>query len=160
MKTIVSNRLDEIDIIRCLVIICLVLYHSFAPFCNSWSWPLSESKEIPLYFWYGKFAYSGMLETFVFILGVVYAFSTSNKSVSLCTLIKKKFHRLYIPAIVWGTIWLALFSTLNNDLVTLFRVISGSGHLWFLSMLFWCFIFELFIGKYITKRYLLQDRFL
>lgn len=155
MNNPIKNRLVEVDYLRCFLVITLVLYHAYAPFCGAWSFPLLTEQPLPMNFWLAKFLYGGMLETFVLISGYIYAFSTRNHEISLRRLIRKKFFRLYMPAIIWGSLWLFLFSTCRLDIHTLLRVLSGSGHLWFLPMLFWCFIFEFFLGKYITKKYLL-----
>lgn len=64
------ERLKEIDIIRTFVIILLVLYHALAPYCGGWDMP-SYAQPNEGFYWGGKLAYSGMLETFVLISGYV-----------------------------------------------------------------------------------------
>lgn len=137
-------RLNEIDIIRCLVIVALIAYHSFAPFTGSWeSLPDLDNG---WYRWLGKFAYSGMLETFVCISGYVFAFQFSRKPQPLRQLIPNKIKRLYIPCLIWGVITiLAITPDLVAELAqpsTYLRIAGGTNHLWFLPMLFWCFMLE------------------
>lgn len=142
-----SNRLQEIDIIRSLVIVILVAYHSFAPFTGGWGSPVNVSSDNAAYFWLGKFLYSGMLETFVFISGYVFALGAQKRNYTILSIIKGKIRRLYLPCVVFGIIFVILFGSWQN-LLTLHSWISifnGIAHLWFLPMLFWCFILEIFI---------------
>lgn len=141
MKT---NRLREIDIIRTFVIIVLVAFHAFAPYSNGWVMPISPGKEYTVYHWISKFLYSGMLETFVFISGYVYALGNTLKNPSTMDLVHSKLKRLYMPCIFWGVIFFLIFydSSKLFTLNTLYLVGNGIAHLWFLPMLFWCFILE------------------
>jgi len=47
-----------------------------------------------------------------------------------------------LPAIVWGTVYWWLFSAESLSDGGAWHIINGIGHLWFLPMLFWCFILE------------------
>lgn len=140
-------RAREIDIIRAFVIIALVAYHSFAPYAGGWQ-PITDgasSLDI-LYKWIGHFTYAGMLETFTAISGFVFGLVECKKSTTLKVLASKKLRRLYVPALIWGLLYYLLFS---YDSVGdgLWRIINGIGHLWYLPMLFWCFILEKYIFR-------------
>lgn len=137
------ERLKEIDIIRTFVIILLVLYHALAPYCGGWDMP-SYAQPNEGFYWGGKLAYSGMLETFVLISGYVFAFSLQKKVISFQLLLAGKLKRLFVPCMCWGIIMTLIFfgpSKLLN-LEHFWKIIGGYGHLWFLPMLFWCFLME------------------
>lgn len=154
------KNLDEVSFIRPILIIILVLYHAFAPWCGAWKAPESlEPNEV--YWWVGKTAYSFMLPMFVFISGYVWAYQREIllKKETLKSLVTKKFKRLYIPSLIFGVAYLLIFDFEKligggNQLgASLLRVISGYAHMWFLPMLFWIFIFTYLILQ-IKKRYI------
>ena len=103
----IRKNLDEVSFIRPILIILLVLYHAFAPWCGAWKAPESL---IPneAYWWVGKTAYSFMLPMFVFISGYVWAYQREilQKKDTLKTLIIKKFKRLYVPSLVFSGVYL------------------------------------------------------
>lgn len=138
------QRLIEIDIIRSCVIVALIGCHAFAPFAGTWESPLLITSESTLYYWLAKFFYSGMLETFVFISGYVYALGDIKHNYTIRILIKNKIRRLYVPCLFWGCICIIVYHSFNDLFSSkmLLSVINGLGHLWFLPMLFWCFIIE------------------
>lgn len=141
------KNLDEVSFIRPILIVLLVLYHAFAPWCGSWK-PFDGFQDNEVYWWIGKLAYSFMLPTFVFISGYVWAYQREglNKKDKITTLANKKFRRLYIPSLVFSLLYLPLLSDfpfgggVNLLTTSVLKVIQGSGHMWFLPMLFWCFI--------------------
>lgn len=137
-------RAKEIDIIRTIVILFLVLFHAFSPFTGGWAaiWPEHYWWE-DIYKWIGKFCYAGMLETFVAISGYVFFLAESRRITSqpLGRLVKSKLRRLIVPALVWGVAYWLLF--VGGSVGTgVWRIANGIGHLWFLPMLFWCFLLE------------------
>lgn len=139
-------RLPEIDYIRATIIMVLVGYHCLAPYCGAWELP-SEYNSTAL-FWLGKFLYNGMLETFVFISGYLFAASCERKGIPrFWTLLRNKTKRLYIPCLCWGVIMTVLFHNDNNLTETILSIANGRNHLWFLPMLLWCFIWEYIILK-------------
>lgn len=143
-------HLKEIDIIRCWVILLVIAVHTLAPFTDAWSLP-SYWEPNKVLWWVGKLFYSGMLETFVFISG--YVFATKRMPVILgdkLSFLLKKTKRLYFPCIVFGFLMTVIFS--KGDLQThIVFIFNGSYHLWFLPMLLWCFILEIFVVSHITK---------
>ncbi len=147
--------LPEIDIMRCLVVIMLVLYHAFAPYAFGWDALPNHDSDNVFYYWIGKVAYSGMLEAFVMIAGYIFAFGLRKKQ-DHRTIIIKKIKRLYVPAIKWGLVIILIFNYNHGRLCnTIIMLLNGIGHLWFLPMLFWCFVFELYLGQKISNKYLL-----
>lgn len=145
MSKIVSTSkpmLNDVVILRVFFIIVLVLYHSFAPYCGSWGMTdgVRPSAE---YYWVGKISYSFGLALFVFISGYLLGYNTNRKPDQLTAnkCIFKKAKRLLIPSVVFSSVYFLLFFDHNvSALRGLYTIVNGCGHLWFLPMLFWCFV--------------------
>ena len=89
-----NRNLDEVSFIRPVLIVLLVLYHAFAPWCGAWE-PFDGFEENNVYWWLAKVAYSFMLPTFVFVSGYVWAYQrvSLNKRENLKILFIKKIKR-------------------------------------------------------------------
>ena len=155
MITNYSKRLAEIDLIRCLVIIFVVLYHCLAPYCGGWTMPRGLSDNA-FYWWIGKAVYCGMLESFVCISGYVYAFTSAKRQMNLAGVVKNKSRRLLVPCIFWGIVFILIFSSGTNwrNYAVYYSLFNGVAHLWFLPMIFWCFILEYIFNKFIKRPYI------
>lgn len=90
-----------------------------------------------------------MLELFVFLSGYVYGYQqiVKGKTFSFASVVKTKFKHLIIPSIIFSVIYFVCFNLSEfNWLKTPYAILNGCGHMWFLPMLFWCFIL---IGPFI-----------
>lgn len=140
-----KNVLQEICFLRLVLIVLLVLYHSFAPFNTSWD-PLPGQDSIaPVYKWVAMGAYAFMLETFTFISGYVFGYQVRRKgpeTLGFKSVVLKKLKRLIIPSIIFSIIYLLIFdpSLFYFPIEAGYSVINGAGHMWYLPMLFWCFL--------------------
>lgn len=138
-----SNQLlYEVVLIRPLLIVMLIMYHSFIIYQGGWSAP---DGFIPCkaYWWISKLNYSFMLEGFVFISGYVFAYQRNKnpyKYEHLTNVVKDKGIRLILPSIVFSAIYFVLFYDYQSIANTAYTLIDGAGHMWYLPMLFWCFI--------------------
>lgn len=154
------NNLDEVSFIRPILIVLLVLYHAFAPWCGAWS-AFEGYEPNTTYWWIAKTAYSFMLPMFVFVSGYVWAFQreTLNKRDTFRQLLAKKFKRLYIPSLIFSIAYIAIFKGLSfmREADSLWGIIidvlSGYAHMWFLPMLIWTFILMWCILR-INKRWI------
>lgn len=63
-------QLEEINVMRPIVIFLLVLVHTFTIYDGGWSLP-EGIESVRAYFWIQKFSFAFMLETFVFISGYI-----------------------------------------------------------------------------------------
>lgn len=135
----------EVAFVRPILIVLLVAYHSFAIYCGAWQWPDMQGSGNNAYFWIAKFSYSFMLETFVFISGYVFAFQliSLNKRWSFKELLIKKIKRLILPSLFFSTVYQLFF----YQQITIRKIIDGTAHMWFLPMLFWCFVLSFFLVK-------------
>ncbi len=141
------NNLDEVSFIRPILVVLLILYHSMCIHLEIGSWTLPYGVDkLPIYAIIGKLSYSFMLETFVFISGYVWAYQDEIKGhrASFAHLLKKKFMRLLLPAFIFGFLYIIL---IEKEPITLYHILEGPGHLWFLPMLFCCFIIGWLIFK-------------
>lgn len=140
--------LNEVIIIRLVLICCLVLYHSFAPYGNAWR-SLSDQFILP-YFWISKISYSFFLGSFVFVSGFLYAHGDLIKGEQpLVSVLKKKGKRLIVTSVIFSIIYLLIFGLKAGESIShaIYSIVEGRGHMWFLPMLFW-----LFIAMELTKR--------
>lgn len=138
-----ANLLSDVVIIRNILIVLLVFYHAFAFFSGAWE-PLEGFPEIKAYWWLDKLSYAFMLELFVFISGYVFGYQVrvkGEKKLRVKDLFWGKFKRLIIPSIVFSVLYIMLFGDITQPVLkTIIELLSGAGHMWFLPMLFWCFV--------------------
>lgn len=138
-----KKLLTNVVIIRPGLIFLLVFYHAFAIYGGAWQ-PITGYPQIEAYWWIDKLAYAFMLETFVFISGYVFGYQVRIKgAVKLApkNLLGKKFKRLIIPSMVFSLLYILLLGDIHQPLSqTLYDIVDGTAHMWFLPMLFWCFV--------------------
>lgn len=136
-----GNLLSEVVIIRPILILSIVIGHSFAIYSGSWSIP-EYIDSIDWYKYINPLFINFQLPAFVFISG--YLFEAKRHKVFEEGFVLKKFRRLMIPALIFSIIYYFLFKFDKNNEISLvqslIRILSGEGHLWFLPMLFWCFV--------------------
>lgn len=149
-----KKYLTNVAMIRVILIVLLVFYHAFLVYSGGWK----SSGEFPVikpYWWLDRFSYAFLLETFVFVSGYVLGFQVRTKGeekLELKGLLWSKFKRLIIPSMVFSFLYILLFLNITQPiLATLRGIIKGTGHMWFLPMLFWCFVFIGIIEKFRMK---------
>lgn len=149
-----KKLLYEVSIIRPLIIFLLVLLHSFAIFDGQWERPKGVD-EIPIYFWFAKLISGFRIETIALVAGYIYSYQSNDlgRKYELWPFVIKKFKRLVIPALFFGIIYFLMFRNISHFTLfsALLAIVSGIGHLWFLPMLFWCFIFIWMVDRYRAK---------
>lgn len=137
-----NSRLYEVSIMRVVLILLIVLGHVFAVYGTSQSWPLPNGWDANrVYSWVNPIVISFALQTFVFISGYLFAYQHSNRRITFISTLKSKLQRLYLPTIFWGILYSYLILGTNPFTINGFTdIVAGVGHLWFLPMLFWCFL--------------------
>ena len=159
MKDIVEKRLrlNEVDAIRSILVILLVLYHSFCMYDNKWEL-CDNAFDINMYKWISRFAYAFLLQGYFFMSGYIWAFQKEilKKNESFIQLVKAKSIRLLLPSLSFGVVYYLLFykgapiSSESDTILcfdSLMYVLNGPGHLWFLPALFWCFVLTFLLNK-------------
>ena len=147
-------RLHEIDRLRPIVIVLLIIMHAFTMYSGHNSgWPLPEGiSAVKGYWWIQQLTYSCILELFTFISGYVYAFALYglHKNYRFLDILKNKALRLLVPCIVFGVFYSLL---LNEDnvfgLEYIYKLLNGFGHLWYLTMLFEVFVFIFLLEHFV-----------
>lgn len=147
--------LADAAIIRPILIVLLVLYHAFAIFTGGWK-PLDSFPDLKVYWWLGRGSEAFMLESFVFVSGYVFGFQSINRgALNAKPLLWSKFKRLIIPCLLFGFLYIILFEDITQPwTITVYELLNGVGHLWFLPMLFWCFVLIWIIESFHFKPYL------
>lgn len=134
--------LYEFVVLRLVLIFTLVLYHSMAPYTDAWN-AYSGMEDNEVYFWIGRFSYYFMLPAFVFMSGFLFSYTVERKKLKLTfkNTVVTKFNRLIIPSLIFSMVYYLMFFDINVSPYAIgLKIVSGSGHLWFLPMLFWCFV--------------------
>lgn len=148
-----QKLLDEVTFIRLFLILLLIVFHAFIVYAGGWTEP-AGFQTIPAYWWLDKLSYSFMLETFVFISGYLYAYQRIGlkKLGGGRTLLFSKLKRLILPSIIFSACYFLMFYRYESIANTLYTLLNGAGHLWFLPMLFWCFLItHLFLKVHIPE---------
>lgn len=151
-KTIVLN---DVVILRPIAIVLLVVYHAFIIYRGGWKAP-EGFMEIKAYWWIATASYSFMLELFVMMSGYVFGFQflELKRKFTLKLLTLNKLKRLILPSVIFSIIYYILLKWNEpfRPIGFIYNVLTGIGHMWFLPMLFWCFI-----GAYILLFVELKD---
>lgn len=135
-------RLDEVTLMRTILALLIVFMHSFTCYNGSWKEPAGYV-DIPLYKWLARISFAYTLEAFVFISGYLFAFQriTLKRTGGGISLIANKLKRLILPSIIFSIIYFLLFYEYKGLGNAVYSIINGCGHMWYLPMLFWCFVF-------------------
>ena len=140
-----KQRLDEIGIMRAILILAIVIGHAFAIYGVNPGWKRPEGiQDIPEYAWVNPVFISFTLQAFVFVSGYVLALYWGGYRKGF---IFKKFKRLILPTLIFGLAYWAIiedFRNIDSPFDVVVHLINGPGHLWFLPMLFDCFV--IFVG--------------
>lgn len=133
-------RLDEVTLMRCVLALLIVFMHSFTCYNGSWSEPEGYI-DVPLYKWVTRISFAFALESFVFVSGYLFAFQLITlKRESGVHMLTNKIKRLILPSILFSILYFILFYQYEGVLDMVYRIINGCGHMWYLPMIFWCFV--------------------
>ena len=147
-----KKLLYEVSIIRPIVILLLVIMHSFCIYTFAWDLP-AGIEYVPLYRILVKFITGFRIDMIALVSGYVFAY----QSLTLCrkyefrSFAYKKFLRLIIPGLIFSLLYYFCFQFNKSTFGSLewfLNLSSGFGHLWFLPMLFWCFLTIWCIDRY------------
>lgn len=133
-----KKRLDVISILRVFCILVVVFFHCYGMMYADAHFPETVSVYEQLYFIPNQCIFIKVaMPLFVFISGYLFKYLLQiGKYPTWGNLFKKKGVRILLPYFVFGLFFMA--TTSNWHPLRLFN--GGYWHLWFLPMLFWCFI--------------------
>ena len=159
-----KKLLYEVSIIRPTIIFLLVVLHAFAH-TTRWVHPggviySNDYQPIVVYQWFCRLISGFRIETIALIAGYVFAYQSLDlkRSYKFGPFVVKKFKRLIIPMLFFGAIYYFCFYVPLTGFSTrdfLSQLFSGCGHLWFLPMLFWCFLAIWFIDRFRLSSWLM-----
>ena len=143
-----NGILQDVILIRFSVVILLLFCHSFTIYGNGWKCPTGIETFLP-YKLISQITYAAMLETFVFISGYVFQMQVEKGKIkgSAAKWIAKKAKRLLVPSMIFSTLWIIIFKPFESIVIIDFIKNLSYAHLWFLPMLFWCFVCGYVIQK-------------
>lgn len=133
-----NGRLDDVVIIRSLAIIWVVAFHAYYMMLVPAHFPASQAMYHDMYYTFNCIILQFHLPLFIMISGYLFSHLENDrgKYATFRELIKNKFRRLIIPFYVFVTV----FMLTTNDFSWEPYYSWGYQHLWFVTMLFWCFI--------------------
>ena len=139
-----KRLLTDVVIIRPLIIGLLVVYHAFIIYNGGWREPIGFVP-VKAYGWIADFLHSFRMQVIIFIAGYVYSYQVLSlkRDESLGKIVTKKFKRLILPSLFFSLIYFFMFYDYSGYTIWsgAVKILSGAGHMWFLPMLFWCFVF-------------------
>ena len=133
----------DVVAIRLSLIFLLVVYHALCIFTGGWDSPYTPAINISIYDWLGMLMHSFRLETMVFISGLLLGYYALKKpnALSFNSCVVKKAKRILLPCLLFGIIYYVMFYDLQASWYNIiWKLLNGCGHLWFLPMIFWCFV--------------------
>lgn len=144
-----KGKLYDVVIIRSFAIIIVVAFHAYGMMYAEAHFPTLKNIYSQLYFVWNQCIFINVaMPMFVFVSGYLFAFLwRKGKYQDFWNLVKNKAKRILLPYFVFGLIMMA--TTNNFHPFTL--LYGGYWHLWFLPMLFWCFIVAFFLNKYFVS---------
>lgn len=134
-----KERLQDVVLIRTLAIIVVVAFHAYYMMMTEGHFPESAQLYRDMYQNFLCMALQFKMPLFIFISGYLFSHleNHSGKYSSFKGLCLNKFKRLIIPFFVFSTIF--MLSIKNFSWTPYYS--WAYDHLWFIPMLFWCFIF-------------------
>lgn len=153
--------LTDVAAIRLSFIFLLVVYHALCIYTGGWESPFKDTIDIPVYNWLGTLIHLSQMEAMVFISGLLLGYKAFIKpeTLSFHSCVLKKAKRILLPCLFFGVIYYIMFYDLSAPwYMIILKLFNGCGHLWFLPMLFWCFLLIYIISippmsKYGNKKY-------
>lgn len=136
-----SKEIDALNAIRWLSTIAIVICHILQGYDNAWAYVFNIGVQI-----------------FFFLSGFLYGYKDIKSPKEFY---RKRFVKLYIPYAIWVLAALSILILAAGksykpaeifNLVILRSTVSGLGHLWFMKILFICYLI-LPVFNYIIKRY-------
>lgn len=134
-----THKLQDISILRSASIIIVVAFHIYGMMYDGSHFSEATRSAYRLEYWlFNQCIFINIaMPMFTFISGYLfYYLLEKNKYTSWKQLLTKKTSRILIPYFVFGLIMMAT----TNNFHPIKLLTGGYWHLWFLPMLFWCFI--------------------
>lgn len=150
-----KKYLEDVVLLRLSLIFLLIWNHAFAPYSGHWR-SIDGINDIPTYYWFGQVIYYMRIQALIFISGYLLGYTSKRKSNALefksCVI--KKIKRLLLPSIIFSILYFLFFYDYTGSIITTaYSILNGCGHMWFLPMLFWCFV-----GVWLAEKFHIQPK--
>ena len=148
-----KGKLYDVVLIRSLAIILVVAFHAYGMMYAPSHFPNVKTIYHDLYYNVNDLALKFRMPLFIFISGYLFSYleKVKGKYPTFRALFDNKFKRLIIPYFVFAIVYM-----LTTDSFSLEKLFAGeTAHLWFITMLFWCFIFTRLLSYVPYKDHLL-----
>ena len=144
-----KNFLSDIVFLRAISIVFVVAFHAYGMMYAAAHFPALKDTYYQMYFTLNQCVFINIaMPMFIFVSGYLFAFlRQKGKYQNFVDLAKNKAKRILLPYFVFGLIMMA--TTNNFHPLALFY--GNYWHLWFLPMLFWCFIVTYLIHPFIMN---------
>lgn len=151
-----QSELKNCNLIRAVLMLLVVLYHSIALFAGGWS-PYTPSQESPVLGYIAEWLNSFHIYGFTLISGYVFYYIKCEKGgyQKYLPFLGNKAKRLLVPYAVIATVWVApvyVYYYGAQHLVTNFVFGFSPNQLWFLLMLFWVFAIYWLLSNLANKK--------
>ncbi len=139
-----TNKLQEISVLRAFSIVCVVFFHTYGMMYAD-HFPSLKKMYSSLYYTTNQCILINIaMPMFVVVSGYLFSHLIKrDKYSTFKDLVLNKCKRILLPYFMFGIILMA--ATNNFHPLELLR--GNYWHLWFLPMLFWCFIITWLINK-------------
>lgn len=147
------KTLEEISILRPIIVFGIIVMHSFTKIHRAWGGQNNDS--FIDWSWFSFSLDSFIVAAFVFVSGYLYSFQCLNgKRREFAEFARLKSKRLLLPYLLFGLLFFFSFRFFNQDFdwCTWIQSPWPFGHLWFLPMLFWVYLFLWGVEKYVLNR--------
>lgn len=141
-----NGKLYDVIVLRFVAIIIVVAFHAYGMMYADTHFPELKYIYYRLYFtWNQCVIVNVAMPMFVFVSGYLFAFLwRKGKYQNFWELVKNKAKRVLLPYFIFGLVMMAT----TNNFHPLTLLYGNYWHLWFLPMLFWCFVVAFFLNKY------------
>ncbi len=148
-----NNRLKNCDFVKCILMICVVIYHSILYWNGTWGHDIvelnTESNGLNLL---GQWLNTFHIYAFTLISGYIFTYIKLQKGGynNFNAFVKTKFLRLIVPFIFVCVVWaipvgVYYFNYDFRDIFYRYILATAPNQLWFLLMLFNAFIISYFM---------------
>lgn len=132
-----KGKLYDVVLIRSFAIVLVVAFHAYGMMYAN-HFPKVCNMYHDMYYNINQLALKFRMPLFIFISGYLFSYleSVKGKYSTFGILLKNKFKRLIIPYFVFAIVYMLTTKSFAWESL----LSGGVAHLWFIAMLFWCFI--------------------
>lgn len=142
-----SKQLENCTFVKTVLMLLVILYHSCAFWTGSWFPAMEQAKMAPVLGLFAQWLNSFHVYTFALVSGYLFSYLKyeKRKYESLALFVGNKAKRLLVPYVTVSIVWAIpvgqyFYHYGAGEIITRYALATSPSQLWFLMMLFWCFI--------------------